>query len=100
MSNPCTAAIAKPARKEILIEDHRFNPADIAAVRIDNLAFLDSLSKRHRRIPEQLAGGETTTCVTQLFKHSASRISQLRRELRPAWHRFQGDDRLAEIVLA
>ena len=88
------------AWREILVEDHRSNPADIAAARIDIPAFLDSLPKRDRRIAEQLAAGESTTCVARLFKISASRISQLRRELRAAWHRFHGDDRLAAAVLA
>ena len=78
--------------REILVEDHRATPADLAAARIDVPAFFDSLPNRDRRIAEQLAAGESTTCVARMFKLSLGRISQLRRELSDAWKRFHGEE--------
>ena len=77
--------------REILVEDHRATPADLAAARIDVPAFFDSLPKRDRRIAEQLAAGESTTCVARMFRLSLGRISQLWRELGDAWKRFHGE---------
>jgi hypothetical protein len=78
--------------REILVEDRRSTPADIAAARIDFPAFFRSLSRRDRRIALKLANGESTTRVATLFKLSMARISQLRRELCDAWHRFHGEE--------
>ena len=77
--------------RELLVEDHRATPADLAAARIDVPAFFDSLPNRDRRIAEQLAAGESTTCVARMFHLSLGRISQLRRELCQAWRRFHGE---------
>ncbi len=77
--------------REILVEDHRATPADLAAARIDVPAFFDSLPNRDRQIAEQLAAGESTTCVAKMFRLSLGRISQLRRELSDAWKRFHGE---------
>ena len=86
--------------KEILVEDRRSTPADIAAARIDVPAFFQSLSRRDRRIALKLANGESTTRVARLFKLSMGRISQLRRELSDAWHRFHGDEPQAAAATA
>ena len=77
--------------REILVEDHRATPADLAAARIDVPAFFDSLPQRDRNIAEQLAAGESTTCVARMFRLSLGRISQLRQELCEAWWRFHGE---------
>jgi predicted nucleic acid-binding protein len=77
--------------REILVEDHRATPADLAAARIDVPEFLDTLSARNRNVAEQLAAGESTTCVARMFRLSLGRISQLRRELSDAWERFHGE---------
>jgi hypothetical protein len=77
--------------REILAEDHRATPADLAAARIDVPEFLDTLSARNRNVAEQLAAGESTTCVARMFRLSLGRISQLRRELSDAWKRFHGE---------
>lgn len=76
---------------ELLVEDRTAGPADIAAVRIDFHAWLDSLPPRQRRLAVTLATGESTGRVAKLFRISAGRVSQLRRELHAAWQRFQGE---------
>jgi hypothetical protein len=76
--------------KEILIEDHRAGPAEIAAVRIDFGDWLASLPGRLRKIVSTLATGESTVAAAKRFGVSAARISQLRGELKASWHGFQG----------
>jgi hypothetical protein len=75
--------------KEILVESRAFSPADTAAARIDLNAWLDSLSRRDRRLAERLATGERTGRIARAFRLSPARISQLRNEFRRSWERFQ-----------
>jgi hypothetical protein len=77
--------------KEILIEDHRAGPAEIAATRIDFGAWLASLPKRLRKIVATLASGETTGAAAKRLGVSAARISKLRGELKASWEGFQGE---------
>ena len=76
--------------KEILIEDRNATPAELAASRIDFPAWLDSLSRRDRKLALRLASGESTGRVAKMFRVSAGRISQLRRELMASWLNFVG----------
>jgi rhamnogalacturonyl hydrolase YesR len=78
--------------KEILIEDKNAGPAEIAASRMDFAGWLKTLSRRDRKLALKLATGETTGTVSQLFKISAGRISQIRRELMESWRRFVGEE--------
>ena len=73
------------------MEDKHSTPADVATTRIDFADWLESLPERTRHVAETLATGETTACVARMFGLSASRISQLRRELYQAWRVFQGE---------
>ena len=84
--------------KEILVEDRRATPADVAASRIDFAAWLRSLSKRYRKIAMALAVGETTAKVAKMFRLSRGRVSQLRRELLESWQVFQGIDAAANPI--
>ena len=77
--------------REIVVEDRNATPADIAATRIDFAAWLETLSKRQRKIAETLAMGETTTCTARKFHVSAGRVSQIRRQLFDCWQEFQGE---------
>ncbi len=77
--------------QELVVEDRHSSPADIAALKLDFQAWLHSLAPQKRAITESLAGGESPQRVAKLFRVSASRISQLRRELRTLWDRFQGE---------
>jgi hypothetical protein len=77
--------------KELVVEDRRATPADVAATRIDFSDWLKSLKPRVRRIAKTLATGETTTNVARKFAVSQARVSQIRRELKDAWEMFQGE---------
>jgi hypothetical protein len=77
--------------QEIVVEDQHSGPAEVAAIRVDFAAWLQSLPVRTRQVAETLATGEATGDVARLFGCSASRISQFRRELFNAWQGFQGE---------
>jgi hypothetical protein len=77
---------------EILVEDQHAGPAETAVVRIDFAAWLQFLPRRLRKIANFLSNGETTNAAARRFRVSKGRISQIRKELFLAWHRFQGED--------
>jgi hypothetical protein len=77
--------------QELVVEDRRSTPADVAAARVDFAEWLKSLPERTRDIAETLATGETTGCVAEMFGMSAGRISQIRAELYSAWLAFTGE---------
>jgi hypothetical protein len=77
--------------REIVVEDWRSGPDEIAATRIDFAAWLKTLSRRDRKIAERLAVGESTGTVARTFRISSGRISQLRREFFEGWHKFVGE---------
>jgi hypothetical protein len=83
------------AWRELVVEDRRATPADVAATRLDFVAWLSTLSTRNRRIALVLAMGETTTCVAEQFGVSLGRVSQLRQELKAAWEAFHGEAKAA-----
>jgi hypothetical protein len=81
--------------QELVVEDKHSGPAEVASTRIDFRAWLESLPEPTRCVAETLATGEATSSVARMFGCSASRISQLRRELYHAWRGFQGEGTLA-----
>ena len=81
--------------KELVVEDRRATPADVAATKIDFQEWLRTLPKRDRRVAMRLATGETTGGVAKLFAITSARVSQLRRELYEGWQAFQGESTLA-----
>ena len=78
--------------EEVLVEDRRAGPFDIARMRLDFASFLSSLPLRLRRIAKFLAKGESTTAAAEKFGVSMGRISQIRRELAESWRKFVGDE--------
>lgn len=76
--------------KEILVEDGRCTPAELAASRIDFNEWLRRLKRQKRRIAQTLATGETTHVTAKKFRLTPGRISQIRRELAREWNGFQG----------
>ena len=86
--------------REILLEDRRAGPAEIAACRIDFADWLRSLSRRNRKIATTLASGESTGEAARQFGVSHGRISQVRRELFNAWRQFQGEDTVTNQTAA
>ncbi len=77
--------------EDLLVEDRRVSPADLAASRLDFRAFMATLDRRRRQIAEMLGSGETTQSAARLFGLSPGRISQLRREFKIAWDGFIGN---------
>ncbi len=77
--------------QEVVVEDRRAGPAEVAATRIDFSTWLQLLPRRLRKIATFLANGETTSAAAKRFHVSLGRISQIRKELYRAWYRFQGD---------
>jgi hypothetical protein len=82
--------------QQIVIEDKRATPADVAACRLDFSAWLKLLPKRRRKIALALASGETTTAAAQKFGVTAARISQIRQWLKESWDCFQGETKSEE----
>ncbi len=83
---------------EVLVEDRRAGPADIACTRIDFESWLQSLPCRHRRLAQYLSLGNRTADAAKKFKVSAGRISQLRKELADNWRKFIGDEPGAAVA--
>jgi hypothetical protein len=77
--------------QQVLIEDKRATPAEVAACRIDFAEWLRRLTARLRKIALALASGETTKGVAKMFDLSPARISQLREWLKKSWEAFQGE---------
>jgi hypothetical protein len=82
--------------EEIVVEDRRATPADVAACRIDFAEWLRRLTARLRKIALALAAGETTTAAARMFGVTPARISQIRDLLRRSWQAFQGTPEIAE----
>ena len=83
--------------EELVVEDRRSTPAEIAACRLDFQAWLRRLDRRRRAVAKRLAAGESTGEVACHFRVSTGRISQYRAELRDSWQAFQGE-RLAVVA--
>jgi hypothetical protein len=77
--------------QEIVVEDKRATPAEIAACRIDFAEWMRRLSHRQRKIAMALATGETTKATAKRFAVSPARISQFRREFQTSWFAFHGE---------
>lgn len=76
--------------KEVLVEDNRSTPAEIAGCKIDFGDWQRRLSSPLRRIAKTLATGECTSSAAARHGVSPGRISQIRRELKQSWELFQG----------
>jgi len=70
---------------------HKTPIVDQVWFRIDFPDWLASLSRRERQIAKTLAAGHSTNEVARQFSISASRVSQMRRELNESWQRFHGE---------
>lgn len=77
--------------RETIVEDRHAGPAETAAARIDVGDWFCSLPAERRQIATTLAAGESTAETARQHQVSPARVSQLRRELRTSWRRFQGE---------
>jgi hypothetical protein len=75
--------------KEVVVQDHRSTPAEVAASRLDFEAWLDGLSRLKRGVAEILGTGETTKATARRFDVTPGRVSQIRSELAESWESFQ-----------
>jgi hypothetical protein len=78
--------------REVLLEDKRATPAEIAICRIDFAAWLRSLRAKVRKVALALARGETTKAVAKMFGVTPARISQIRAWLKKSWEAFHGEE--------
>lgn len=77
--------------QELVVQDKRSTPAEVATIRIDFQQWLSTLSRAKRQTAELLAGGAGTGEAAAQLGLTASRVSQLRQELKDDWARFQGE---------
>jgi len=77
--------------QEVLVEDKKSTPADIATVRIDFAAWLSKMSPSRRQLAKDLACGESTADVAKSRAVTPARISQIRKEFQGSWSAFQGE---------
>lgn len=77
--------------KEIVVEDGRATPAEVAASRIDIADWLDQLPRRKREVAQALATGESTTGTASRCGVTPGRVAQLRKELAESWAVFQSE---------
>jgi len=75
--------------EELVVEDRRATPAEIASLKIDFSDWLGKLERFKRAVALRLAAGDTTADAARRFKLSPGRISQLRQELCAEWNAFQ-----------
>jgi hypothetical protein len=86
--------------KQIVAEDRRSTPADIATARLDIADWLGRMTNQRRKIAESLAAGYRTEEVAEMFNLSQGRISQLRREFEESWLEFQRDGNDCDLTAA
>jgi hypothetical protein len=82
--------------QEIVVEDRRASPADVAACRIDFASWLTRLPERLRKMAMHLAAGETTSATAKKFQVTPARVSQIRQLFKKSWEAFQGETNAAE----
>jgi hypothetical protein len=97
--NPHEQLYADPHGQALLdafeerLRDNTLTPVpDQAAFRIDFPNWLRTLTGRERRLIRAMARNERTKDLSRAFELSPGRISQLRREFRDAWLRYQGEE--------
>ncbi len=78
--------------QELVVENSRASPAELAGLRIDFAEWLQRLDQFRRRVALRLVAGDTTKEAARYFQISAGRISQLRQELRQNWNAFHGEE--------
>lgn len=77
--------------EELVVQDKRSTPADVAAIRLDFRAWLRRLGSRKRNAARLLASGAATGEAAKRLRITPARVSQLRRELSEDWAAFQGE---------
>lgn len=76
------------AMEEMLQEHDRSPVPDQAAFRIDFTTWRLSYDQRRRAMIDEMIQGESTTELSEKFRVSQGRISQMRREFQAAWRSY------------
>jgi len=76
----------------VVVDSRNASVPDVVQFRVDFADWLDSLTRRNKRIAEYLSLGNRTSDAARKFKVSDGRVSQLRRELAESWASFVGDE--------
>lgn len=82
-----------PARSPVgalQVADHRADPADVAAARIDVGEWIDGLTDRQREQARILAAGWNNTEAGAMLGVTGRRVAHVRQELRQLWNEWQG----------
>jgi hypothetical protein len=74
---------------DLIVEDKRASVADQVVARLDIRAWIAKMPLKLRSIARDLAEGGSTSEVARKHGITAGRISQLRREFKTSWSRFQ-----------
>ena len=82
---------SEDAWRASIVADRQTPIPDQVWFRIDFPVWLAQLSARNREIAVALAQGDTAREVSQRFKLSPGRVSQLRREFHESWQQFHGE---------
>jgi hypothetical protein len=86
--------------EDLVVEDRRASPAEVATFKIDFADWLKQLKRSKRKLAVRLAIGETTSDAALRFRLTQSRISQLRKELHQNWDEFQGEPEQQAVLSA
>jgi DNA-directed RNA polymerase sigma subunit (sigma70/sigma32) len=91
ITGPNPRRLNKPARDEEWLTDvldDSQNPAELAQVHLDFVAWLDVLTDRERAMLAAFMNGERTSTLAARYGISHARVSQIRRELVDHWAVF------------
>jgi hypothetical protein len=77
--------------RQVAIAERKASIPDTAAFRIDFAEWLQTLTRRDRRIIVAFVRGESTSSVAERFGITPGRVSQLRRTYEHRWQCFQGE---------
>jgi len=86
---PDFSTLSNNPLQEALTDNTITPPDEQAAFRIDFPTWLDTHSKRDRRVILDMAQGERTKALAARYRISPARISQLRREAQQSWELYQ-----------
>jgi hypothetical protein len=84
-------AASNRAWREVVVEDRRTAPAEVALTRVDFEDWLGTLSPRQQTLVNSLAKGHTATEIASQLRLSIGRVSQIRRKLAESWDEFHGE---------
>lgn len=89
---PDVSTLSENPLAEALTDNTQTPPPDGAAFRIDFPAWRRSLTRRNRRLIDDMMLNEKTMILARKHHLSPARVSQLRREFHEDWEAFTGNE--------